>query len=828
MFGSSHQSNFMHIRYLTPLLAQLLCVVALSAQGWQPTTYNTTFISHWNPAVPGGRSSALWGYTAPDGREYALLGGYDGTYIVDISETPVRLVTKIPGPSNGWREIKTYSHYAYVVSEGGAGLQIVDLYDLPVTARLVRSDTSVLITGHTISAEGRYLYVHGTNTRAGANSGTIVFDVGPDPENPTVVGMYSEHYVHDAIIYNDTMYASAINNGRLDIVYLGRNRANPVLVTSISYPGAGTHNADLTADHRYVMTTDEVGATPKTLKIWDLADLQNIVKVADYTPVPGQIVHNVHTKGNLAIVAWYTAGTRIIDVSNPREPAELGFFDTNEGASASYAGNWETYPYFPSGRIIASDMQNGLYVFRFDGAIRGRIFGQVKDAVTGQPVPNALIDLPSLQRSLRTDALGNYVLAGAVDTIDFQASALNYRSAMGRLALAPAQGVEPGARYDIVLQPIPLATLTLRPIDEVTGEEIDSFSISVIERMMDRANVSGPYALLLPKDSTYHIVVGAWGYRPLRVELRNVLTGDYVVRLHRGYHDNVETDLGWSLRAPGDTASGGRWERGAPVETVAFDRVVQPGTQASPGGRIAFFTGLAGSEQGGAGANDLDGGQTTLTSPIMRLADSADPWVNLSWWYSRDVNQTNPIDDTLRFYLSVDNGTTWLEMAVLTESADTWQTQGWRIRDLAAPGDSTLFRVVASDFRSPSLVEAGVDDFVVTEGGPGPMIEDTATIDNTPTEGVRGRDRSISGGVFPNPATTDAELVLDVKTPVIGGDLDVFDASGRMIFSLSGLAPETGVWRLRLPTVFLPSGSYHWRFASRSTVPVVGSFVVVH
>ncbi len=804
--------------------ALLLCVGSLSAQTWTPETYNTTMIDHWEPTNAGGRSSALWGYTAPDGREYALFGGFDGTYILDISETPVRLVTKIPGPNNGWREMKTFGHYAYVVSEGGMGLQIIDLYDLPASARLVRSDTSIFRTGHTVSVDDRYLYIHGTNVNAGANQGTIIFDLLPDAEHPTVVGKYTERYVHDAIIYKDTMYTSAINNGRLDIVYLGTDRRNPQLVTSISYPGAGTHNSDITEDHRYIMTTDEIGTTPKTLKIWDRADLQNITKVVDYTPVPGEIIHNVHRKGTLAIIAWYTAGTRIIDVSNPREPAEVGYFDTFEGAAAQYNGNWETYPYFPSGKIIASDMQNGLYVFKFNGARRGRVFGTVKDQETGFPVPNALIRFPGSGRSIRTDALGKYVLAGAVDTLSYRATALNYLDDTGELILAPASGTEQGEQHDIFLRPIPLADVRVRAIDAETLDTIETFSLSVIERDMDLTSVPGPYTLILPKDSAYHVVVGAWGYRPTRVTVPRVVEEDVVVKLHRGYHDNVEVNTGWQTGLSSDTVSGGRWERGQPIETQAFDRVVQPGDQTTPGGRFAFFTGVASSADG-AGANDVDNGSTNLISPMLRLKDSTDPWVNTNYWFSGNVNPLTPADDTLEVYLSNDNGRTWKRIAAITESPDIWKRNASRIRDYVTLSDSMYFRVVCSDIGRPSLVEGAIDDFAVTEGGPGPTLQDTATADTPPTESVGGDLRRISGGIYPNPASSDADLVLQLDRVLTNGTLDVVDARGILRLRLENVTANTGELRLHLPVAVLPSGAYRWRMKSGDGI-AVGTFVV--
>src|SRR5690349_4472939 len=73
--------------------------------------------------------SALWGYKAPNGREYALLGCDSGTAFVDITDSAnIHEVDFQPGLISDWREMKTYSHYAYIVSEAtNSRLQIVDL-----------------------------------------------------------------------------------------------------------------------------------------------------------------------------------------------------------------------------------------------------------------------------------------------------------------------------------------------------------------------------------------------------------------------------------------------------------------------------------------------------------------------------------------------------------------------------------------------------------------------------------------------------------------------------------------------------------------------------
>jgi hypothetical protein len=75
--------------------------------------------------------------------------------------------------------------------------------------------------------------------------------------------------------------------------------------------------------------------------------------------------HNCYEKDGYLYIAHYTEGVRIWDVNNPAAPFEVGYYDTYPGASGGYSGAWNVYPYLPSGRIIASDMQTGLYVLQW-------------------------------------------------------------------------------------------------------------------------------------------------------------------------------------------------------------------------------------------------------------------------------------------------------------------------------------------------------------------------------------------------------------------------------------------------------------------------------
>jgi choice-of-anchor B domain-containing protein len=335
-----------------------------------------TFVGHLDQKHGGSSDnppvsySACWGYVAPNGREYAIVGTYTGTQIIDITSTDsIREITHISGPSSIWREMRTYKQRAYVVSEGGMGVQIINLQNLPNSATLVRnfnytSGTKNILRNHSIEIFDGYMYLNGS---AGwSPSGVLIFSLA-NVDTPTYVGQYQQEYAHDSYVHGNRLYSAAINSGGLNIADI-TNKANPIHITKINYPFAGTHNAWTTTNGNVVITTDEIGSTAKNLKFWNVQNIPPAPTspIATYTATPDDIVHNVFVRGNYAYVAWYTAGIRIVDISDPSNPGTAGYYDTSLEPGPSYDGVWAVYPYFWSGKVIAGDMQNGLFVFQFN------------------------------------------------------------------------------------------------------------------------------------------------------------------------------------------------------------------------------------------------------------------------------------------------------------------------------------------------------------------------------------------------------------------------------------------------------------------------------
>lgn len=782
------------------LLPTLLLLVAFDASAQIDGAYNTTPYDSLDPGTGDiGRYSSLWGYTAPDGREYALLGGYTGTHIIDITEKPIREVAFIDGPDNGWREMKTYGEYAYVVTEGGSvGLQIIDLRQLPDTAVLLKADDSFFATGHTISQEGDWIYVHGTDVDAGYNAGTVILEVATDPQNPTYAGAYTRDYVHDAMIRNDTLYGSMINNGRLDIAVLSPNRDSVRFVTSFSYPGAGTHNSDNTIDGRYIMTSDEVGTTAKTLKVWDRSDVDDIVKVAEFTPVPEAIIHQVHTLGDLAVCAWYTAGVRIIDMSDPVNPVEVGFFDHYPGSASRYVGAWEVYPYFPSGKMIVSDTRSGLYVFTYDGAIRASASLTIVDSATGEPLEGVLVELDELGRTEMTDATGRIDLEAAAGTVNYRASLLNYRQASGDVALT-ANG------NDITVRLVPLILRTYNVIAVKDGGSLVPIDIPIGYRVDGRPergrSDAGQVSLPLPVDSSYTLLVQAWGYRPKEVQLLPQLSVDPIpVVLEEGYVDNADLDLGWIFGDESDDGSAGYWER-APMTGVGFNfngrvALTEPSVDGSgEDGGWAFMTDGADSEGAQPGASDVDTGAVTLTSPLFDLVNLGlgDPTITFQLWFSNDAAPFFPSDDNLYIRLSNDDGATWVDVESVGSGLTNWTQYEVRVGEYLEPTERMRFRVVASDSLEQGWVEAGLDEFEIVGLGS--------------VDASRG-SADIAATILSRSFSSDARLILTPDNPGTAVTVDLYDGLGRIVTRLysGGAAGQTAI---TIDRSELPQGAYH-------------------
>ncbi|QOD59852.1 choice-of-anchor B family protein [Polaribacter haliotis] len=330
-----------------------------------------------------------WGWVDPStNKEYALIATNKGVSFIDITDPAKAIILgflKTRTENSSWRDIKVYKNVAYIVSEANDhGMQIFNLSRLEeVTNPPVEFTADREYTGFgsahniVINEESGFAYAVGTKTFAG---GPHFIDLTNPFEVVAAGGFEQSAYSHDAqvVTYNgpDLDYTGKeilIGSNENEVVIVDvTDKENPVKISAISYSNIGyTHQGWFTEDSKYFILGDELderdkGVNTRTI-IFDFTDLDNPIFHFDYLGKSAAIDHNGYVKGNLFFQANYTAGVRIIDISDIANKSftEIGFFDTYpDNDNTAFNGAWNVYPYLPSGNIIISDINRGLFVIR--------------------------------------------------------------------------------------------------------------------------------------------------------------------------------------------------------------------------------------------------------------------------------------------------------------------------------------------------------------------------------------------------------------------------------------------------------------------------------
>jgi choice-of-anchor B domain-containing protein len=330
----------------------------------------------------------VWGWVdVTTDKEYALIGLDNGTAFVDITDTEnIEYLGKLPGSLSIWRDIKVYQDHAFMVSEGGGGIQIFNLTTLrnSVAQSTFSTDAqySRFSTSHNliINEDSGFAYAVGTARDDIYNGGVHFIDV-QDPQNPIAAGGYgASGYTHDAqvVSYNgpDADYAGreifiGANENQMAVIDV-TDKQNPTNISSIQYSNLGyTHQGWFTEDQRYFILGDELdeinfGFNSRTL-VFDVSDLDNPVLHTTYVGATAAIDHNGYVKGDEFFLANYTAGVRMLDISgiDGGTISEAGYFDSYPpNNNAGFDGVWSVYPFLPSGKIIVSDINSGLFIIQ--------------------------------------------------------------------------------------------------------------------------------------------------------------------------------------------------------------------------------------------------------------------------------------------------------------------------------------------------------------------------------------------------------------------------------------------------------------------------------
>ncbi|MEZ4416596.1 MAG: choice-of-anchor B family protein [Gemmatimonadota bacterium] len=350
-------------------------------------------------AHPGERVSDLWGWTDPQtGREYALVGRTAGAAIVDVTDAGApRFLGLVPGNPSGARDLKVYRDHLFFTGDGAGehGLVVFDLTrirDLDATAPTTVAPDTVyhgIASAHNLVIDTGSGYAFPVGASGGGETcggGLHMVDIR-DPKAPVFAGCYTDTEgliwqgrTHDAqcVVYDGPdephrgrQICFASNETAIRIVDV-TDKANPTPIGVATYPGrAYVHQGWLSDDQRYFYMNDEldelVGTAPRTRTyVWDVSELDDPILLRTVDGPDTSTDHNLFVKGDRMYQANYQAGFRVFDLSDPENPVEIGWFDTTpyEGNPPGFVGAWTAYPFFASGTVIVSSMNEGLFLLR--------------------------------------------------------------------------------------------------------------------------------------------------------------------------------------------------------------------------------------------------------------------------------------------------------------------------------------------------------------------------------------------------------------------------------------------------------------------------------
>ena len=128
------------------------------------------------------------------------------------------------------------------------------------------------------------------------------------------------------------------------------------------------------------------------------------------------IPHNTHVDGDFIVTSYYTDGVSVVDVSNPSNMVEVGYYDTSENYSGGgFNGAWGAYPWLPSGNLLITDIETGLYVLEPKYSNASFVEGYVLDAYSDAPISNVQVQIVGSNNSYITDLAGYFETGVAID-----------------------------------------------------------------------------------------------------------------------------------------------------------------------------------------------------------------------------------------------------------------------------------------------------------------------------------------------------------------------------------------------------------------------------
>ncbi|MBT3571321.1 MAG: choice-of-anchor B family protein [Flavobacteriales bacterium] len=390
------------------ILITVIALISISAKAQQTGTllYNwqeTNLVGSW---AYNNTYNECWGLEV-NGSEIAIIGSTDGTHFFNVTDpTNATQVAYVAGAYQGGgvvhRDYHDFQGYLYVVCDEGSSstLQIIDISTLPDSVTTVYDSNALFTKSHNIYIDTATAKLYA----CASNTAMDVYDLHT-PTAPELIYSYNGvGHVHDAFVRNDSAYLNCGNDGFriFDFSTVNQMGDQPTLLGALtSYPDAGyNHSGWLNDDGTvYVMQDENHGYDVKLL---DVSDFNNISVLSTFSSGvdPQSMAHNGIIKGDNLYIPYYHDGLRVFDISDPYNPVQVCNYDTYpysityctiHNNHLGYKGAWGVYPYLPSGNIIVSDMQTGLYIIDITSGTTNVIETSISNNIYPNPAKSQFI-----------------------------------------------------------------------------------------------------------------------------------------------------------------------------------------------------------------------------------------------------------------------------------------------------------------------------------------------------------------------------------------------------------------------------------------------------
>ncbi|MEZ4986487.1 MAG: choice-of-anchor B family protein [Saprospiraceae bacterium] len=255
----------------------------------------------------------------------------------------------------------------------------MDISFLPDSVALVYDSDILLRRAHNIFIDTARATLYTLATSGGPQSGSAmrIYDLST-PDNPQFLGAYNQFggltagHVHDAFVQNGIAYLNCGFDGMAVVDF--NDPLNPQTLGILTdYIFAGyNHSGWPSVDGQYYYLGDETHGFPlKVVDVSDPTDMEVVATIGSLNPDLQQTIpHNQLVACNYLYVSYYYEGLMVYDISDPAAPQPVLYYDTSAWPfDFNYRGAWGVYPFLPSGNILVSDMQEGLFVLSGPGDV---------------------------------------------------------------------------------------------------------------------------------------------------------------------------------------------------------------------------------------------------------------------------------------------------------------------------------------------------------------------------------------------------------------------------------------------------------------------------